>query len=86
MFKKIIGKYIFIAPSIRKGKKYSVFNINGKYITSFGALGYEHYKDKIGFYSKLNHLSKERKRLYYSRHGKTEDNTSAKYFASKYLW
>lgn len=87
MFKKTIGKYIFVAPAVRKGKKYSVYNkSNGKYITSFGALNYEHFKDKIGHYKSLNHLDKQRRKLYFQRHGHTTDKTSAKYFSNKFLW
>ncbi len=87
MFKKTLGKYIFVVPAVRKGKKYSVYKkSNWQYITSFGALGYQHYRDKIGYYKKLNHLDKERRRRYYQRHEHTTDTNSARYFASKYLW
>jgi hypothetical protein len=86
MFTKTLDGFIF-TPSHKRDKKYDVFDAKtNKYITSFGSLSYQHYKDKIGYYSKLNHLDKNRKRLYYQRHGKTNDKTSAKYFANKYLW
>jgi hypothetical protein len=87
MFTKIKDGFIFIAPSKRKGKKYDVYdNKTKKYITSFGGLGYEHYFDKIGYYNNKNHLDKSRRKLYFNRHGRTNDKTSAKYFSNKYLW
>ena len=74
-----------IEVSTRKNKKYDVYK-NGKYFLSFGQLPYEHYFDKIGYYSHLNHQNIERKRLYYARMGKTTDKNSAKYWSNKYLW
>lgn len=71
--------------SKRKNKKYDVYK-NNKYITSFGDNRYDQYKDKIGLYSYKDHNDKERKRLYYARHGKKADPESAKYFSHKYLW
>lgn len=85
MFRRKLDGYIFVAPSRRKGKKYDVYK-DMKYITSFGAKSYEQYFDKIGYYSTLNHLSKRRRDLYYARHGKTNNKTSARYFSNKYLW
>lgn len=71
--------------STRKGKKYDAF-LGGKKIASFGGLGYQHYKDKIGLYSGSDHLDKERRRLYYARHGKSAKKYTPKYFSHKYLW
>jgi len=78
--------YEFII-SRRKGKKYDVFK-NGKYLVSFGANDYEHYQDKtpLKAYSHLNHYDKERRRLYYARHGEAAKFESAKWFSHKYLW
>ena len=71
--------------STRKDKKYDVFK-NGKKIASFGGLGYQQYKDKIGLYTELDHLDKNRRRLYYARHGTTAKKYSPKYFSHRYLW
>jgi hypothetical protein len=87
MFRKETRKYIFIAPAKRKGKKYSVFKkFDHKYITSFGSVLHEHYKDKIGYYSHLDHLDPNRRKLYYKRHNKAYPKESADWFSKKYLW
>lgn len=57
---------------------------------SFGAKGYEHYKDKaLGSYSSLNHNDAKRRAAYRNRH-KGEGDSSRKYspgwFAWHYLW
>jgi hypothetical protein len=77
-------KYQFF-PSTRKFKKYDVYK-NGKYIVSFGDKRYQQYKDKIGYYSELDHLDKKRRLRYYQRHGKDAVVESAKWFSHKYLW
>lgn len=76
-----------IRVSKRKNKKYDVYK-NGLYLLSFGDNRYEQYRDStgIGAYSHLDHLNKERRRLYYARHGRTTDKNSAKYWSNKYLW
>lgn len=77
--------YTFIAPSRRKFKKYDVYK-QGRFIASFGDTRYQQYTDKIGHYSNLNHYDKERKRLYYSRHGLNADTQTPKWFSHRYLW
>ena len=77
--------FIFVAPSKKRGKKYDVYTRNKKYITSFGAIGYQQYKDKIGYYKKGNHLDKTRRASYYARHGDARLH-SAKWFSHRYLW
>lgn len=67
-------------------KKYTVYDKNGKRITSFGARTYQHYFDKIGAFSHLNHLDKNRRRLYRLRHGTNPKKLSAGWFALNYLW
>lgn len=54
----------------------------------FGALGYQHYKDKaLGLYSHLNHNDKSRRSRYRTRHkGENLYKFSSGYFAWKYLW
>jgi len=76
--------------SKNKTKKYDVFK-NGKYLVSFGGIKpdgtpYQQYYDKIGKYSKYNHLDEKRKDRYYKRHGKDSRFESAKYFSHAYLW
>jgi hypothetical protein len=86
MTKYVKGRFTFLAPSRRKWKKYDVFDTKtDKYITSFGDKRYEQYKDKIGYYSKLDHNDKQRKKNYYSRHGKATP-LSAKFFSHRFLW
>lgn len=77
--------YSFTAPSRRKHKKYDVYK-KDKYITSFGDNRYQHFFDRIGYYTNLNHNDKERKRLYYARHGLSTGIETPKYFSHKYLW
>ena len=76
--------------STAKNKKYSVYvksdNKSGKKIIHFGDKRFGQFKDKIGHYSDLDHGDKQRKKNYYSRHGKTKDKDSAKYWSHKILW
>lgn len=78
-------KYIF-KESTRKNKKYDVFNIQGKYIVSFGDKRYQQYKDKIGLYSHLDHNDIKRRYYYYKRFGIDAEEGTAKYFSHMYLW
>jgi hypothetical protein len=75
-------------PSSAKNKKYSVYvKKDGKTkLIHFGDSRYEQYKDILGHYSKLDHGDKDRRKNYYSRHGKTSDKSSAKYWSHKILW
>jgi len=76
-----------ITPSNRNHKKYDVYK-GDRYITSFGDVRYEHYYDKLGFYSNLDHLDSQRRRLYRTRHARDNiDNPNyAGYWSWKYLW
>lgn len=78
--------YRFIV-SLRKGKKYDAYK-NGRYLVSFGAKKYQQFKDKtpLRAYSHLDHNDRERRRLYYTRHGKDAKFESAKWFSHRYLW
>ncbi len=71
--------------STRKNKKYMV-TVNNKTV-HFGDTRYQHYFDKIGLYSHLNHMDKDRRRNFRKRHFK---NSQVKYspawFALHYLW
>tara|TARA_R110001599_G_C12036745_1_gene640676 strand:+ start:533 stop:793 length:261 start_codon:yes stop_codon:yes gene_type:complete len=74
--------------STAKNKKYSVYVMKGekKRLIHFGDSRYQQFKDKLGEYSNLDHNDKMRKKKYYSRHGKTNDKNSAKYWSHKILW
>ena len=67
--------------SSAKHKKYSVYVMkNGKKrLIHFGDNRYQHYKDRLGKWSHLDHYDKERRRRYYSRHGKATSKNTAKY-------
>jgi len=70
-FSKIVliknKEYTIKAPSTNPDKKYDVF-LDDKKLLSFGDRNYQQYKDKLGYYSKLNHLDPKRKKLYRFRH------------------
>lgn len=92
MFKKIIKGYSIVLPTrtSNRYKKYEVYK-DGTYITAFGDVRYNHYKDRIGYYKHLDTLDGERRRLYRIRHGKdkgvVEDNPNyGGWWAMKYLW
>lgn len=87
-FIKKKDNFIFVAPSKRIGKKYDVYDLKKKYVTSFGSINHEHYRDKIGYYKKLNHYDKDRRFRYRQRHinDYISDPSKAGYFAWKYLW
>lgn len=85
MIYKLDG-YIFKAPSKKKDKKYDAYDSDGKYIVSFGDKNYEQFKDRIGYYSSVDHGDFKRRQAYYLRHGKDANFESAKWFAHNYLW
>ena len=85
----------FVSKS--KNKKYSVYVMKDgkKKLIHFGDVRYEHYFDKIGKYSKLNHGDKERRKNYLSRAKGIKDKdgnltwtdkSSPNYFSIRYLW
>jgi len=72
-----------------KNKKYSVFvkKANGKpQLIHFGYKKYQHLKDKKNNYKNLDHGDIQRKKNYYSRHGKATSKDSAKYWSHRILW
>ena len=71
-----------------KNKKYSVYVMKDgkKKLIHFGDNRYQHFKDKIGDYSSLDHNDPNRRKKYYQRHGQTSDKNSAKYWSHKILW
>ena len=85
----------FVSKS--KNKKYSVYVMKDgkKKLIHFGSTKYEHYFDKIGKYSKLNHGDKERRKNYLSRakgikdkdgNLTWKDKTSPNYWSVHKLW
>lgn len=80
--------------SNRLHKKYKATFKDGSVI-HFGDKRYQHYYDKIGFYSKLNHKDPERRRRYRARHSGIDNKDgsksishkkSAAYLSYYYLW
>ena len=82
-----------ITPAIwnakRKDKVDSIQRVN------FGSIDHEHYEDKIGFYSHLNHYDEDRRKAYRKRHSKIKlaDGKPAykkpftpAWFSWNYLW
>jgi hypothetical protein len=92
--------------SPNKTKKYRAFIKNNKTkkirIVDFGALNYEHYKDRtpLKIYSYKNHNNRKRMNNYFSRHSgtplrqkaikkeidKSKGYYNAKILSHKYLW
>ena len=72
-----------------KNKKYSVYvksDSGGMRLIHFGDKRYQQFKDKLGHYKRLDHNDPQRKKNYYSRHGKHTGKDSAKYWSHKILW
>ena len=83
------NKKIYIPfVSKAKNKKYSVYVLKDgkKKLIHFGDKRYGQFKDKLGHYSDLDHGDKERRKRYYSRHGKATSKDTAKYWSHKILW
>ena len=81
--KQMQERIVFFKKSIRKGKKYTAYLQNKKTKKirqlSFGALGYEQYKDRtpLQLYAAKNHGDKKRQRNYYTRHSGIPDRLAA---------
>jgi|EP01047_Picozoa_sp_COSAG01_P076799 hypothetical protein len=75
-------------PSKLKSKKYSVYVLrDGKpRLIHFGSRMHQHYRDKLGHYSALDHNDERRRERYYARFGLATDKNTAKWFSHKYLW
>lgn len=71
-----------------KNKKYSIYVLKDgkKRLIHFGDTRYQHFKDKLGMYSNLDHNDKKRRANYLSRHGKKTDKNTAGYWAERILW
>lgn len=76
-----------IYVSDKPNKKYYAKVGNRK--VYFGKIPYEQYKDKIGYYSNLDHLDTKRRSAYRARHGAQGYQTkkgSAAWFSWNLLW
>ena len=84
-------KLLKIEVSKAKNKKYASIlvdkNTGKKRTVNWGDKRYQHYYDKLGKYSNLNHNDKKRRDNFKSRFGnRSKIKYSASYFANKYLW
>lgn len=53
----------------------------------FGSISYQHFKDKLGAYSSLDHNDPERRRRFLIRHAQnTGYKFSSAWFSKKFLW
>jgi hypothetical protein len=76
-----------VVMSTRNNKKYDVYK-HGKYVLSFGDMRYQHYKDKLGNYSNLDHNDEVRRKKFRDRFGGRDHNNPDKalYWSWNYLW
>jgi len=87
-----VGKYDYL-KSNKQNKKLMV-NINDKWV-HFGDTRYQHYKDRSGIWSKMDHKDDERRKKYLARATKIKnkngdltanDPSSPNYHAIRILW
>jgi hypothetical protein len=79
----LLGVKVF--PSENKRYKLDVYDLNGNYITSVGALGYKDYPTYIN--EKGIEYAEKRRRLYKIRHNKDRHVKYSKgWLADKLLW
>jgi hypothetical protein len=76
---------LIIEPSKKKNKKIDVYDKNGYFIVSIGALGSMDYAYYLKYFGKP--VAQERRRLYKIRHKKDRlAKGTAGYYADKLLW
>jgi hypothetical protein len=75
-------------PSKLKAKKYSVYVLRNGHprLIHFGSRAHQHYRDKLGHYSALDHNDERRRELYYKRFGPAIDKNTAKWWSHNILW
>ena len=91
--------YLFVKTDPSSHSKYDVYKFtkegNIKHIASFGDKRFQHYFDRVGLYSNLNHYDSDRRARYWSRHGsiRLDDGSlainkkeSPAWFSFRYLW
>jgi hypothetical protein len=89
LFKQVIMtpngfEMVLIAPALDKSKKYSVYH--GKsYILSFGDINSKHYRDKLGYYSNMNHLNGKLRKKWWEEH-KLNDCLSSNDITNEIWW
>jgi hypothetical protein len=91
MYSKNEYNLIEIKKSKAKNKKYAAIIQNKKTnrnkTINFGDKRYQHFHDKIGDYSNLDHNDPKRRANYKARHSANSfEPYSANYFSLKYLW
>ena len=77
----------FVSKS--KNKKYAVYVLDKKdnpKLIHFGDKRFNHFRDELGHYKYLDTNDKERRRLYFARHGTTKDINTARFWANRILW
>ena len=84
---KYVGDYkgykIYISNKYPK-KYYAIVNQKKVY---FGDIRYQHFFDKMGVYSFLNHYDKKRRKLFKIRHEKNRHKKgTAAWFSDQILW
>ena len=74
--------------SSAKNKKYSVYvqRDGRRRLIHFGDSRYGQFHDKLGHYSSNDHNDEDRRRLYFKRHGRTDDPNTAKWWSQEMLW
>ena len=85
--KSRVGQYVYEKSNRKNKKLMTKVEVDGKTKTiHFGDSRYQHYKDKTGIWSKLDHNDKVRRKNYHMRHGDSNDPKTAKYHANRILW
>lgn len=81
---------IVVSESTQKHKYIVVLrnNITGRTCrVPFGDKNYQHYRDKLGHYSHLDHLDKERRRRFLRRHAQNAQHKySSAWWSARILW
>lgn len=71
-------KYVAVLKHKRTGQTRQV---------PFGNRSYQHYHDKLGQYSRLDHHDQERRRRFWLRHGQNvRHKYSSAWFSARCLW
>ena len=71
-------KYYALVTFVKSGKPLKIY---------FGDTSYQHYRDKLGYWSHLDHGYATRRASYKSRHGSTRHTRgTASWFADQILW
>jgi len=85
-YNQLIKNYKIIAPSKRKHKKYDVYDLQNKYLFSFGDSRFGQFHDKLKYYSDKDNNDPKRRALYYARHPKQYKDESPDTFSKVFLW